>query len=826
MDFWNKLISRFSTTENKNKINNNELITKTNEAITDFECLWNKPNDFIEPQALDLLHNKWNPLFEALNTKTKSFSYKLGFSNQNIKTLSPKFFELYNRSKNKLHIHNENIARTRIDIIEQLITPVEGRRLDNQQLACIAKEVKSHLVLAGAGTGKTSTIIGYIKYLLANKKCAPNEILVLSFTNASATEMAQRIFSETGFKLDASTFHKLGINIITEVEGKRPIICTTDLRQFIKNNLPSILKDNSYFTNLCYYLTYAGNVQKSEFDFNTIEEYNHYLKSNPPITLKKEKVKSYGEMDIANFLYQHGIEYIYEKTYPFDTRTKEYSQYYPDFYLPQYDIYIEYYGINRHGLVPSYFSSKDGKNPSETYMESIRWKRNLHSKNNTKLIECYAYEKFEETLLDNLKQRLLDYNVSLSPKPPMEIWNAITANSNQTLDGVSELFATVITLIKSNNCSLDDIKSRNKSLKNLPSITLTLNLIAPLFELYQNHLQSHNEIDFNDMINNASRYVTENRYIHNYKYVIVDEYQDISQSRFRLLYLMRQQKDYSLFCVGDDWQSIYRFNGSDIGFILDFEKYWGAAEISKIETTYRFTQSLIDVSSSFIMKNPDQKKKSLRSAIEGTEFSVERITGINENVAINLLSDQLLNLPQNSSAILLGRYRFDINIIKASRYLTYHYDNSKKSVVVTHALRKDLKISFMTIHASKGLQADYVFILNNKCYGAGFPSKIVDAPILSLLLDNSDSFPEAEERRLFYVATTRAKKKVWLVTIEKNISEFVNEIEEAFGKQIKNTTLTCPKCGGKLVKRNGINGSFYGCSNYSTKGCHYTKNIK
>ena len=203
MDFWNKLISRFSTTENKNKINNNELITKTNEAITDFECLWNKPNDFIEPQALDLLHNKWNPLFEALNTKTKSFSYKLGFSNQNIKTLSPKFFELYNRSKDKLHIHNENIARTRIDIIEQLITPVEGRRLDNQQLACIAKEVKSHLVLAGAGTGKTSTIIGYIKYLLANKKCAPNEILVLSFTNASATEMAQRIFSETGFKLSA-----------------------------------------------------------------------------------------------------------------------------------------------------------------------------------------------------------------------------------------------------------------------------------------------------------------------------------------------------------------------------------------------------------------------------------------------------------------------------------------------------------------------------------------------------------------------------------------------------------------------------------------------
>ena len=826
MNLWNKITSRFNITSKTTVAKRSELFSQTEEALNEFKKLLVNKDDFIEPQLAEELRSKWNSLYFALEEKTKSFSYRFGFTNKSIKNLSSDFIKLYNDCLTHISNHNTQVATERINSIDQLITPVEGRRLDNQQLSCIAKDVKSHLVLAGAGTGKTSTIIGYIKYLLASQKCTPEEILVLSFTNASASEMAQRIFSETGFKLDASTFHKLGLNIITEVEGKRPIICTTDLRQFIKNNLPSVLKNQNYFTNLCYYLTYAGNIQRNEFDFNTAEEYQNYLKSNPPITFKKEKVKSYGEMDIANFLFQHGIEYVYEKVYPFDTRTKEYSQYHPDFYLPQYDIYIEYFGINRHGLVPSYFSAKDGKSPSETYMESIRWKRNLHNKHNTKLIECYAYEKFEETLIDNLKQKLLDHNISLTSKPPMEIWNALTSNSNQTLDRVSELFATVITLIKSNNCSLEDIRNRNISFKNLPSVTLTLDLIAPLFELYQNHLNSHNEIDFNDMINNASRYVAENRYNHNYKYVIVDEYQDISQSRFRLLYLMRQQKDYSLFCVGDDWQSIYRFNGSDIGFILDFEKYWGAAEISKIETTYRFTQSLIDVSSSFIMKNPDQKKKSLRSAIEGTDFSLERITGINETVAINLFSDKLKELPQNSSVILLGRYRFDINIIKSSKHLTYHYDNSNKKVIVTHNLRKDLKISFMTIHASKGLQAEYIFILNNKSYGAGFPSKIADAPILNLLLDNSDSFPEAEERRLFYVATTRAKKKVWLVTIENNISEFVNEIEEAFGEHIKNTTFTCPKCGGKLIKRKGINGEFYGCENFSKKGCKYTKNIK
>lgn len=459
-------------------------------------------------------------------------------------------------------------------------------------------------------------------------------------------------------------------------------------------------------------------------------------------------------------------------------------------------------------------------------MDSIHWKRETHKRNSTQLLETYAYEKFEETLINNLKQKLIDHNVQFNPKSTLELWNTISQNNNQTLDRLSELFATVITLIKNNDCSIDDIKERNKELKNLPSIVLILNLIAPLYDLYQQSLKANNEIDFNDMINVAAKYVSESRYLHNYKYVIVDEYQDISQSRFRLLYLMRKQKDYSLFCVGDDWQSIYRFNGSDIGFILDFEKYWGASETSKIETTYRFTKSLIDVSSTFIMQNPDQKKKSLRSAITDTEFSLERLAGQNESVLVELLSEQLKTLPPNSSVILLGRYRFDINILKTSSLFKYHYDVSKKKVVVSHVFRKDLDITFMTIHSSKGLQSDYVFILNNKRCGAGFPSKISDAPILQLLLDNSDSFQDAEERRLFYVATTRAKKKVWLLTIEENISEFVTEIESVFGNQIKKHHLTCPQCGGKLVKRKGINGVFYGCSNFSTKGCRYTKNLK
>ena len=288
---------------------------------------------------------------------------------------------------------------------------------------------------------------------------------------------------------------------------------------------------------------------------------------------------------------------------------------------------------------------------------------------------------------------------------------------------------------------------------------------------------------------------------------------------------MRAQADYRLFCVGDDWQSIYRFNGSDIGFILNFEKYWGAAEQSKIETTYRFPQSLIAVSSRFIMRNSGQRRKKLRSAIEDTGFSMEQIAGYTEQYAVSFLAERLYSLEKNSSVLLLGRYRFDVKILDKNSGFSYQYDKVSGHVAVTYRKRPDLHISFMTAHSAKGLQADYVFILNNKRIGMGFPSQIADAPILELLLDNCDEYPFAEERRLFYVAITRAKKKVWLVTVKDNKSAFVQEIEEEYGDAMKREQYTCPLCGGRLIRRQGQYGDFFGCSNFKTSGCRYTRKI-
>ena len=825
MDFWSKMLSNIADAVLPKDLDDDALLMQMDEALQEEKSLWYSQQQFLDPCVVKIFQEKWYSAYCTAEKKTHGLLFSIGLSGRKIRNVAPQFIEIYEQLPSKLQAHNNQLASQKAADAAKLILPVEGKMLDEQQLRCITKEVHNHLVLAGAGTGKTTTIIGYVKYLLKKKICIPDDILVLSFTNASAAEMSERLNKEIGRPIHAQTFHKLGLDIIASVQGKMPKIYSSDIRQFVRKQLDMLIQDLGYLRKLCVYLTYNGVEQKSEFDFETEEEYRSYLKYNPPITLKKETVKSYGELDIANFLTQNGITYVYEQEYPIDTRTSEFGQYYPDFYLPNFDVYIEYFGINRQGEVPAYFSGKNGMSVAQAYQEGIKWKRELHRKNGTRMIEVYAYEKFEEQLLPKLEERLKKAGVVFTPMSPKDMWSEISGTENQKLDRVAELFGTVITLTKSNNCSLDEVRSRNHSLRKFPSIDAVTDLIEPVYNNYQAMLQARNEIDFNDMINLASDYVQRGQFIHSYNYVIVDEYQDISQARYRLLAEMRQQKDFHLFCVGDDWQSIYRFSGSDIGFILHFEKYWGASEISRIETTYRFPQSLISVSSSFIMKNPEQKRKRLKSAVADHGFSMEKITGYTDAYSVEFLAERLKELPKGSSVLFLGRYRFDIKILDGQRQFSYQYSTALGRTEVTFIRRPDLQISFMTIHSSKGLQADYVFLLNNKAHGMGFPSQIADAPILQLLLDNCDHYPFAEERRLFYVAITRAKKKVWLVTLKGNESVFIKEVDEVHGDDMRKEQYTCPLCGGRLVRRSGPYGDFFGCSNYKTKGCRYIRNI-
>lgn len=183
-------------------------------------------------------------------------------------------------------------------------------------------------------------------------------------------------------------------------------------------------------------------------------------------------------------------------------------------------------------------------------------------------------------------------------------------------------------------------------------------------------------------------------------------------------------------------------------------------------------------------------------------------------------------MPKNSTVFFIGRYSFDSKLLDESELLSCRYNNVTKLVEVSYRPRPDLKMNYITAHKSKGLQADCVFIINNKKAKMGFPSKVQDSAILNLLLEGSDNYPFAEERRLYYVALTRAKKKVFILTQKGKESEFAVELKKRYGDEIKQERFTCPLCGGKLVKRSGPYGEFFGCTNYSTIKCTYKRKVR
>jgi len=408
-NYGDKILSKVSNSY-KQKIKEYEyicssLVKETFDAIEEMDLFLRSSDSFLNlEQAKHILNGKrylYDKLFQIdLKKLRKTADYQKLIYAKDI------FVDKYKSFMKLVIRHNDRILEKQFLDACKLVGDVEGIKLDKQQMQCIIKEAHNHLVIAGAGTGKTTTIIGKIKFLLNKGICKPNEILVLSFTNASASEMKERIEKETNQPIEASTFHKLGPNIIKSVNGIVPKITQIKLPSFIKNQLSSLMKQIGYLQQLSTYLLFNSVVAKSEFEFANETEYKEYLECNPPTTLKNERVKSYGELDIANFLSQNGIAYEYESAYSIDTRTSEYGQYHPDFYLPVYKVYIEYFGIDSNGQVPAYFRGRNGKNASEIYQESMSWKRKLHKEHNTIMLECFAYEKFSGDLLKNLEEKL------------------------------------------------------------------------------------------------------------------------------------------------------------------------------------------------------------------------------------------------------------------------------------------------------------------------------------------------------------------------------------------------------------------------------------
>ena len=245
MGFIQSLIDGYKRKKQEKNDACDALIKKIDIAFNDMNALFVDKQIFIEPQQA----NSWSEQHKSLFNDITAQSFRSLKGATQYKNLEGRKAQLLEASRvlpQRIQKHNNEVANNRILRAYELIGDVEGRKLDRQQMTCIVKEAHNHLVIAGAGTGKTTTVVGKIKYLLKSEKCEPEDILVLSFTNASATEMCQRIRLETGADIDASTFHKLGLNIISKVDGVRPQITQLKLKSFIKAQLQNLMQSVEY----------------------------------------------------------------------------------------------------------------------------------------------------------------------------------------------------------------------------------------------------------------------------------------------------------------------------------------------------------------------------------------------------------------------------------------------------------------------------------------------------------------------------------------------------------------------------------------------------
>ena len=570
----------------------------------------------------------------------------------------PQTFEMDTKQANELYINQE------LNDNSDLFDDLDGKSLDSQQRNAIVVDEDAVRVIAGAGSGKTFTIQGKVRYLTEKRDVDPSEILAISFSNASVNDLEERIAEP----IDIKTFHKVGKDILTQYnQYSRPD--TSALKRIIKRYLTKkALKSDDISKKLIEFFSFYINVPPSEedikyegdlldwqegVDFSTLKR---RFKNKQRETLNNEIVRSYEELYIANFLFIHGINYTYEKIYSYPNKNferefnkfkeflfsfdeeipdelkndiakgllnltdicEEYEikNYFPDFYLNDYNIYIEHFGLNRNCE-----NHLIGGKSSEEYVKEMEWKRKVHKKYETTLIETFSYYQSENRLLTRLAEKLQAQGVEFNEIDYRQVYAILLENKTiKEWEDFIVLLKTFIELFKGNNYDGDKFKEFYEYVDGFKSsfskdrTIAFLKIVEEIYNDYEAYLLKIKKIDFNDMINKASDCIVKNGLNLPYKYIIVDEYQDTSFTRYNLLRNICDNIGAKIMVVGDDWQSIYSFSGCDVNIFTKFDNFFDVCETRYVEKTYRNSQQLIDASSNFVMKNPDQSRKELKSS--------------------------------------------------------------------------------------------------------------------------------------------------------------------------------------------------------------------
>jgi DNA helicase-4 len=673
--------------------------------------------------------------------------------------------------------------------------------LDDEQQTAIVTDDKNNLVAAAAGSGKTETLITRIAYLIARKpdSVQAERILAIAYQRKAKEEIEQRLLGRYNIRnVNVRTFHKLGKDIL-EHTGKR--LSTTDIVNENKKYEATqkifsqkIKSEPDYYKS---FLTFA----KTLYDYDekesvkTKNEALTYAHEQTCYAINRTKVNSRAEKEIMDFLLTSKlngkpIEVKYEP---------DLSVFRPDFYLPEYDLYIEHWALNEKGEVPRWFNRT-----TEDYRQTMEMKKKWFAEHDKLLVETFTHEYREnspEEFIELLKKRITEKlqeenncNFEFTFKAYQEIIELVYESCRTPVDDI----VNFITSAKTYGLSPTRVAERLRNSKWTRKQMAFGNLALPVYHDYEAALMEHGKTDFEDMINKAIDELNSNPSLlaDAYDHILIDEYQDISAQRYKLVSkILERNPKCKLFCVGDDWQSIMGFSGSNLNFFVNFEQYFANPAVTTISTNYRSVRTIVDAGAQLVRNNTSCQiqKPTLSNRKDLRPIKIVRLLhqeGYEKNYYRQMAQDcldRITSYIQNGYSpqdiLVLSRfmrtrvgrgYRFLFNI---GVFIEKARENGIN--LAYEKLDARNKVRLLTAHRSKGLEAKVVFLLNVTKGTYGFPSEIEDSSIYEPARENYPTQDKKEEeRRLFYVAMTRAIEDLYIYTWEPAMSEFLKEISD------------------------------------------------
>jgi DNA helicase-4 len=504
-------VLNFNTNLEKVQLRNRLLELKGTilKAEEDYKVLYQRPQYFSKSEFYEWYENNTSlkePIKIALNKGINGLYFQDSLN---------QLRDVFENGEKLIAERNKNFIETEIQKTE-LFLPVDGQTLTEEQRRAIVIDEANTLVVAGAGTGKTTALLGKAQYLVAKGLALPQNVLIVSFGVDVAKENDNKINSNRKSKFAVKTYHSLGLKIIHESTRNMPTISKlaedkVANSRTIMELIKARMKNNNFAELISNYFLFNFQEYKTIFEFQEQGDYFYYLKNNEIRTLEGHPVRSLEECEIANFLYINGIRYEYEKPFKSQTSNNERMPYRPDFTLSDYDICIEHFGIDRLRNTAPWVNR-------EKYVEDMMWKIEQHDPN--RLIQTFSYDKQEGHLIEKLESELLKHGVVFHRISNDDIFKKL--NEWGRINSFASFLAKFLNLYKSTRKDIETLKKESNSKRT----SAFLEIFSTIFLDYEKQLHENNLIDFNDMINKATSIVQQNKNSSKFKYILVDEFQD------------------------------------------------------------------------------------------------------------------------------------------------------------------------------------------------------------------------------------------------------------------------------------------------------------